>query len=71
MTKTLRSVQERKFTPAERTALFALLDDEDVLRLYAMIPMITNEPAWWLQMEIRDRAAQIRLTRAADGNRGA
>jgi hypothetical protein len=66
-----RTVVERKLTPAEQAALFALLDDADVLRLDGLIPMIANEPAWWLQKEVRERAAQIQTKRAAEGRRGA
>jgi hypothetical protein len=70
MTNRPRTVAEKNLTPASREILFALLDEEDVLRLDSLLPMIVNEPAWWLQKEIRERATAIQLTRAALKKRG-
>jgi hypothetical protein len=70
MTRKLRTTAERKLTPAERDSLLTLLDEEDLIRLDALLPLIGNEPAWWLQREIHTKAEQIRLKRAAEARRG-
>lgn len=51
----LETSAERKLSNAEREtvrAFLALLSKKDLERLKHLVPLVTNEPAWWLREEL-------------------
>ena len=51
----LETSAERKLSDAERQTVrsfIALLSQKDLERLKHLVPLVTNEPSWWLRDEL-------------------